>query len=126
MSINNTCPISNFTSEEWSVDIRFLLFQNSRFNEPIPDSGHRFHRAAAGKHCAVLAPRRIACRAVGRAKARRSSFQSRAELTRRHNLFGQRFEARIAMERNEQRIDTNHAYGIAIALTEALLQPMER
>src|SRR6266513_593782 len=33
MSMNKTCPISNFTSEECSDGMNFLLSQNSRFNE---------------------------------------------------------------------------------------------
>src|SRR5437588_1709414 len=36
MSMNKTCPISNFTSEERSDGMKSLLFQNWRFNEPIP------------------------------------------------------------------------------------------
>ena len=36
MSMNKTCPISNFMSEERPDGMRFLLSQNSRFNELIP------------------------------------------------------------------------------------------
>src|SRR5437868_11255484 len=39
MSMNKTCPISNFTSEEYSDGIGFVLSRNSRFNESI--SAHR-------------------------------------------------------------------------------------
>src|SRR5439155_13919199 len=36
MSMNKTCPISNFTSEDCSDDMRFLLSQPRRLNESIP------------------------------------------------------------------------------------------
>src|ERR1700730_6841723 len=35
MSMNKTCPISNFTSEERSVGTSFVLSRNSGFNESI-------------------------------------------------------------------------------------------
>src|SRR5438067_7490088 len=36
MSMNKTCPISNFTPEECSEGMKSLLAEDSRFNEPIP------------------------------------------------------------------------------------------
>src|SRR5947209_11325200 len=35
MSMNKTCPISNFTSEERSDGMSFVLSRNSRLNESI-------------------------------------------------------------------------------------------
>ena len=35
MSMNKTCPISNFTSDDCSGGMSSFLSQNSRFNEPI-------------------------------------------------------------------------------------------
>src|SRR5205823_13066992 len=39
MSMNKTCPISNFTSEGCSDGMKFLLSQDSQFNESIPIHG---------------------------------------------------------------------------------------
>src|SRR6266496_451794 len=57
MSMNKTCPISNFTSDERSDGIDFLLSQNPRFNESIPVRDIDT-RPQPCKRCAASAPRR--------------------------------------------------------------------
>src|SRR6266436_1912663 len=58
MSMNKTCPISNFMSEECSGGMRFLLSQTSRLNEPIPLEASLPVRPEPCKRCAASAPRR--------------------------------------------------------------------
>src|SRR6266404_2254485 len=52
MSMNKTCPISNFTSDEDSDGIKDLFLSgNSAFNEPIPVRDSRFHPPPTYERC---------------------------------------------------------------------------
>src|SRR5262245_48065149 len=68
------------------------------------------------KHCAASARRR-SCR---------SSFRRPAELARRHNLFGERFEARIAAQRIDKRVNSNPAYVGTGVILITLFKPAKR
>src|SRR6266446_1374560 len=110
MSMNKTWPISNFTSEDCSDDMRFLLSQPRRLNESIPFDALLSPRPQLCKHCAASARRR-SCRSSFR---RGRSFK----FPRRNNLLGERFEARLTAQVLKHRInpDRNDVIGGTLAI----------
>src|SRR5439155_13638526 len=87
MSMNKTCPISNFTSVDCSAGTRTFYYLKTR------DLTSRF-----GCLC---------------------------KLPHRNNLFRQRFEARIAAQRVEQRVNSDISYVRTGAILVTLFKPVE-
>src|SRR6516165_1816144 len=66
------------------------------------------------------------CDASARQRSYCSSFRSRAEFTRRHNLLGERLETRLAAKIVEQGIDLDEEKIIGVAALVSAFQLIER